>query len=79
MAARCATDATCVALEDCEGWWLSSCHKVVSEHWQLSLVPWIRFPATAGLFTSLYCCHITSKPVYLQHEARSYKHSSETH
>ena len=25
---------TCaVHIEDCEGWWLSSCHRSVAEHW----------------------------------------------
>ena len=32
-------------IEDCEGWWLSSCTSQVS---------WVQFPVTAGLFTFLY-------------------------
>ena len=48
MAARCVTEAFSTTselhMENCEGWWLSSCHTSVVEHWQfktgvLGLVP----------------------------------------
>ena len=50
-----------VHIEDCEGWWLT----IVVAQWQsiscTSQLSWVRFPATAGLFTFLYFCLITSK------------------
>ena len=63
--ARCATEAfstTCaVHIEDCEGWWLSSCCGSVEEHWRLKpKVSWVGLPVTAGLFTFLHSRLITS-------------------
>ena len=62
---------TCaVHIEDCGGWWLSSCHSSVAEHWLhkpgvLGSIP------GGGLFTFLYFRLITSKfSFYFQHEAR---------
>ena len=59
VTARCATEAfsaTCaVHIEDFEGWWSSSCHDSVAEHWRLKLeVSWVRLPAAADLFNFLY-------------------------
>ena len=62
MAARCATEAfrsvppaQYIAIEDCDGWWLSGCRSCTS---QVSLV---QFPVTANLFTFLYFHLLTSK------------------
>ena len=79
MAARCATETfspTCaVHIEDCGGWWLSSCCGSVAEHWRLKPeVSWVRLPATAGFFTFLYLRLITSKFIYFQREARCSEH-----
>ena len=39
-----------VHIEDCEGWWLSSCCGSVAGHWQLKPeVSWLRLLAAAGL------------------------------
>ena len=47
-----------VHIEDYEGWWLSSCHGSVAQHWQLKPeVSWVWLPAAAGLFTFLYFQH----------------------
>ena len=47
----------------------------VAEHWWLKPeVPWVRLPATAGLFTFLYFCLITSKFNLFQLEARCSQH-----
>ena len=71
-----AFSATCaVHIEDCEGWWLSSCCGSVAEHWWLKPeVSWVRLPATAGFFTFLYFHLITSKSIYFQREARCSEH-----
>ena len=43
-----------VHIEDCEGWWLSSCCSSVAEHWRLKVVvSLVQLPAAAGLFTFL--------------------------
>ena len=67
--ARCVTEAfstTCaVHIEDCEGWWLSSCRGSVAEHWRLKPeVSWVRLLVIAGFFTFLYFRLITSKFIY---------------
>ena len=55
VAVRCVTEAfstTCaVHMENCGGWWLSSCRGSVAEHWQLKPeVSWVWLPAAASLF-----------------------------
>ena len=61
----------CMRQLSCGGWWLSGCRGSVAEHWQLKpKVPWVRLPATAGLFTFLFFRLITSKFIYFQREAR---------
>ena len=59
---------TCaVCIEDCEGWWSSSCHGSVAVHWQLKPeLSWVWLWATAGLLTSLYfrlITHLLELPV----------------
>ena len=54
-----------VHIEDCEGWWLSSCCGSVAEHWWLKPeVSWVWLLVTAGFFTFLYFHLITSKFIY---------------
>ena len=59
-------------------WWLLGVrlrHSVPSLHWWLKPeVSWVWLLVTAGLFTFLYFCHITSKFIFFQHEARCSKH-----
>ena len=44
-----------LAIHNCEGWWLSSCHDSMAEHWRLKPeVFWVQLPATAGFVTFLY-------------------------
>ena len=53
---------TCaVYIEDCGGWWLSGYHSSVAEHWLHKPGVLGLIPVTAGLFTFLYFCLITSK------------------
>ena len=64
MAVRCVTEAfstTCaVHIEDCEGWWLSSCHGSVAEPWHLKPeMSWVQLLATDGLFIFVYFHLIT--------------------
>ena len=71
----CTPGSHSVHIEDCEGWWLSSCCDSGAEHWQLKPeVSWVWLLATAGFFTFLYFCLITSKFIYFQHKARCSEH-----
>ena len=57
---------TCaVHIEDCGGWWLSSCRSSVAEHCRLKPeVSWVQFPVFAGFSTFLYFRLITSKYLF---------------
>ena len=61
LSATTAFSTTCtVHIEDCEGWWLSSCHSSVAEHWQLKpKVSWVWLLVAAGL--CIYVCLSTIK------------------
>ena len=69
LTARCGTEAFSItwAVEDCDSWWLSSCHGSVAEHWRLKPeMSWFWLLLSAGL---LYFAsqHLN---LYFQHEAR---------
>ena len=57
---KCAVD-----IENCEGWWSSSCRGSVAEHWQLKPeMSWVRQRTATDFFTFLYFHLITSKFIY---------------
>ena len=56
-------------IEDREGWWLFSCHRVALA--AQTKCPEFDFHVTAGLFSFLYFCLKTSKVLYFQREPRS--------
>ena len=83
VAARCAIEAfntiCAVHIENCEGWWLYSCHGSVAEHWRLKPeLSLVRLPAAAGLFTFFYFHPIISKFIYFHLEMSTSKHSGGT-
>ena len=52
-----AFSTTCtVPIENCENWWLSSCHSSVAEHWQVS---WVQFLVATSLLNFRYFCLIS--------------------
>ena len=74
MAAGCATEAfqfhLCRHIEDCEGWWLSSCHSSVAEHWLHKPGVLGSIPGNCWPFHFLYFRLKISKFSLFQREAR---------